>query len=256
MPAYFTCGLPHVPLQRGFLVLASRKFPPCPQNGEKTVLDHGIKDGRRTDELVSRTSTTLLRRAVAAEPAAWTALVKKYGRAVYVWCRAGGVPKADAPDVAQDVLVNLVRKLGGFRHDREGATFRGWLRRIAQRKANEYHRFRRRRGVVPGGMEVDVWGLPEPESADEESSCVMRCPDIEQLVLAARIRPRDWAICRELVAGLATAHELAERYDLQFKRVYVIKFRVLKRLRRAQEALSSHETARSPTSGRRMPQQG
>ena len=81
----------------------------------------GAADPRR------RTSLTLLQRLRANEPDAWQTLVHLYTPLLYHWCARAGLQGADADDVLQEVFRAVAAHLGGFRRDRPGDSFRGWL---------------------------------------------------------------------------------------------------------------------------------
>jgi RNA polymerase sigma-70 factor (ECF subfamily) len=75
---------------------------------------------------------TLLQRLRAREPDAWQALVHLYTPLLYHWCARAGLQGADADDVLQEVFRAVTAHLDGFRRDRPGDTFRGWLRAITR----------------------------------------------------------------------------------------------------------------------------
>jgi RNA polymerase sigma-70 factor (ECF subfamily) len=90
-------------------------------------------------------------------------VVADHGR--FVWRVLGrlGVPSADVPDVCQEVLVTVCRRLPDF--DAERASFRSWLYGICVRTASDHRRRLRARKEQP----VDVLPeLPLPASQDEE----------------------------------------------------------------------------------------
>jgi RNA polymerase sigma-70 factor, ECF subfamily len=80
------------------------------------------------------TTSTLLRELKAQSPVAWNRLVSLYSRLMYRWCRKAGLQRADAADVGQEAFRAVARKIGVYRHDRSGDTFRGWLRSITLNK--------------------------------------------------------------------------------------------------------------------------
>ena len=86
----------------------------------------GASDPRRG------TSLTLLQRLRASEPDAWQTLVHLYTPLLYHWCARSGLQGADADDVLQEVFRAVATHLDGFRRDRQGDTFRGWLRAITR----------------------------------------------------------------------------------------------------------------------------
>jgi RNA polymerase sigma-70 factor (ECF subfamily) len=80
----------------------------------------------------SGTSLTLLQRLRANEPDAWRTMVHLYTPLLYHWCAQAEVKGADADDVLQEVFRAAATHMEGFRRDRPGDTFRGWLRTITK----------------------------------------------------------------------------------------------------------------------------
>ncbi len=70
-----------------------------------------------TSVLLQRTNASLLRRVRvdAADQAAWSEFVNRYGGQVYAWCRKWHMQEADAQDVTQTVLVKLAVKMRSVR---------------------------------------------------------------------------------------------------------------------------------------------
>lgn len=79
------------------------------------------------DPATESTSPSLVERVRANEPDAWRAFVAIYGPLIYRWCRLPGVPRNDAPDVAQEVFRTVASQVAGFRRSQPGDSFRGWL---------------------------------------------------------------------------------------------------------------------------------
>src|SRR5262252_2926383 len=78
------------------------------------------------------TSLTLLQRLLDNEPEAWRTMVQLYTPLLCHWCARGGVRGADAEDVVQEVLRVAASRLDKFRREREGDSFRAWLRGITR----------------------------------------------------------------------------------------------------------------------------
>ena len=89
-------------------------------------------DGPERPAPAQATSLSLLERARANDGDAWARVVALYAPLVRLWCGRAGLAAEDAEDVAQEVFAGVARDLGGFRRDRPGDTFRGWLRVIAR----------------------------------------------------------------------------------------------------------------------------
>ena len=67
-----------------------------------------------------------------------------------------GLRDDDAADVFQEVFQAVAAHLAGFRRDRAGDTFRGWLRTITRNKVNDHFRRRQREPGGVGGSEARV----------------------------------------------------------------------------------------------------
>src|SRR5262245_4643749 len=117
------------------------------------------------------TSLSLLQRARANDGEAWSRVVSLYGPLVRLWCGRAGLAAEDAEDVCQEVFASAAAHLGGFRRDRPGDTFRGWLR-VITRNAVLAHRRRNRRRPQAGsdalGRRQDV-ADPLAGSGEEEA---------------------------------------------------------------------------------------
>jgi RNA polymerase sigma factor (sigma-70 family) len=116
----------------------------------------------------------LVRRSLAGEAAAWTALVDRHGDAVYGIARGAGLPPDAAGDVVQDVFVALLASLSRLRR---AASLAGWLARTAEREA--WRRVRRarasaRRERAAARPETDPHPTPDAGLADAEARLVVR----------------------------------------------------------------------------------
>jgi RNA polymerase sigma factor (sigma-70 family) len=102
------------------------------------------------------TSRSLLAEAKLADPAAWERLAKLYAPLVAFWCRRWGVADQDIVDVLQDVFSAVASHLSGFRKERAGDTFRGWLLTITRNKTRDYFRRRVDEPCAAGGTEASL----------------------------------------------------------------------------------------------------
>jgi RNA polymerase sigma-70 factor (ECF subfamily) len=178
----------------------------------------------------------LLARVQADEPDAWHRLVQLYAPLVLHWCRRTGLQDQDSADIFQDVFQAVVAYVGGFRKERQGDTFRGWLRRITQNKLRDHFRKRGREAQGVGGSSAQerLAQLPEPQPATEdladdegERSLFMRALDL----IRGEFEERTWAaFWRTAVDGRA-AKDVAADLAMSPGAVRVAKSRVLLRLR-------------------------
>jgi RNA polymerase sigma-70 factor (ECF subfamily) len=112
----------------------------------------------------------LLAQVQADEPAAWDRLVKLYAPLVFHWCRGRGLQDHDIADVFQEVFRAVVSHVNGFRKERQGDSFRGWLRRITQNKLNDHFRKlgQEARGTGGSSAQDRLGQLPQPQPVEHE----------------------------------------------------------------------------------------
>ena len=202
----------------------------------------------------SRTSTSLLRRARENDANAWNELVETYGRRVYRWCRKAGLQTADASNVVQEVLRSVARKLEDFRRDRQGDTFRGWIRRITQNKLKDHFRGKTRQiDFAAGGTDAhqrlvnvvdqnadgqfaasELLDDDLRETSSTGKSTSIRSLDI-RLAEVDRVRAefsdRDWRFFWRVVVDGQSAVEVADEFGVTANTVRIVKTRILKRFR-------------------------
>jgi RNA polymerase sigma-70 factor, ECF subfamily len=113
------------------------------------------------------TSVSLLQKAQANDQDAWRRLVHLYRPLVIFWLGRGGVRDADADDVAQEVFQAAAAGLSGFRRDRPGDTFRGWLRGITRNLVLLHYRRAGRQPQATGGSDAFARMQEIPSPADD-----------------------------------------------------------------------------------------
>jgi RNA polymerase sigma-70 factor (ECF subfamily) len=181
------------------------------------------------------TSLSLLARARANDADAWRRLSDLYRPLVLSWCGRGGVPAADAEDVAQEVFAAAAAGLAHFRRDRPGDTFRGWLRAVTRNQALLYFRRAKRNPGAKGGSDAwrDLQAVADPladapeDDAAEVSALYRRA--LEQV--RGEFEERTWrAFWLTVVEGRVTA-ALAAELGVTPAAVRQAKSRVLRRLK-------------------------
>lgn len=143
---------------------------------------------------------SLVAAAVAADRAAFEALLRKHYDRVHglAWQLTGS--RADADDIAQDVCCTLVEKLSTYRGE---AKFSTWLAGITFNAARDLRRRRRSLGGMVDKLAV-LTGLAQPPDGRDAYDAIWLSSAI------ARLKPalRDTAV---LVAGQQLTHaEAAE----------------------------------------------
>ncbi len=163
-------------------------------------------------------------------------MVALYAPLVLSWCRGWGLKPDDAADVFQEVFQAVAAHLNGFRRERTGDTFRGWLRTIARNKVNDLFRRRQREPEGVGGSEAhaNLVQVPDAEPSNEnevseeaENALLHRALE----TIRGEFEPRTWdAFWQTAVEGRA-AIDVAADLSMTTGAVRVAKSRVLHRLR-------------------------
>jgi RNA polymerase sigma-70 factor (ECF subfamily) len=189
------------------------------------------------------TSSRLLRDAQDRDQDAWGRLVQLYSRRMYRWCRLAGLQPADAANVVQEAFESVARKLGDFRRDRPGDSFRGWLRRIVENKIYDHFRRQGRRcDEAVGGTDAHQFLAaaaratapitPEESQIPSAESAAGR-PQIEAAVDMVRsaVGERNWLLFWRMAVDGQSAAEVGEEFGVTANTVRIVKMRVLRRLR-------------------------
>ncbi len=160
---------------------------------------------------------------------AWREFVERYAPRIYDWCRIRNLQPPDAEDVTQDVLVRLARHLGTFDYD-PTATFRGWLRRVAENAIADFYRTRRKT------LTTDRNGSDSLESLEAQQDLHQRVDeafDLELLDLAkarvkARINKDRWLAWELTAVAQLSGEEVSERLQMKLPTVYSNRSKVQK----------------------------
>jgi RNA polymerase sigma-70 factor (ECF subfamily) len=184
----------------------------------------------------SATSLSLLERIRNGDASGWRHVLELYTPLVYHWCKRWGAAGADADDVLQEVFQAAAQGIATFRREREGDTFRGWLRGITRHKALAHQRARNRQPDSLGGSSAlqrlhDLPG-PEPEAEDaEEEGQVSALFHRALEMLRGEFEPRTWQAFWRTTVDAQPARDVAAELGTTANAVRMAKSRVLRRLR-------------------------
>ncbi len=185
----------------------------------------------------ARTSTTLLRLAQGNDPAAWERLVNLYSPLVYRWCRQAGLQDADCVDLGQEVFRAVARKLGAFRRDRAGDSFRGWVRTITKNKLRDHFRARAHAAEAVGGSTAQNMLGQVPDTADDDSAAEPLREETALLyrraldLIAAEFEPQTWQAFWKVAVEDQKPADVARTLGITSNAVYLATSRIRRRLR-------------------------
>ncbi|MCI0463126.1 MAG: sigma-70 family RNA polymerase sigma factor [Gemmataceae bacterium] len=164
---------------------------------------------------------------------AWRIFADGYAPLVYGFCRKQGLQEADAADVAQEVLAQVARSIGGFEYQPERGRFRDWLGAVVRSKVCRLRQKQARTPRALGGEDrAGLDGVEAPEAGTEWEAEF----NAHTLRLALeRTRPhfdaQKWRAFELAWVEDRPVAEVASTLGVPPSFVYVAKSRVLKRLR-------------------------
>jgi len=169
------------------------------------------------------------------DSAAWHELVSRYGGLVLHWARRWGLSGADAQDVAQEVLLVLVRQIRSFRYDPQ-RRFRSWLKTIVVRTCSRLRQTEMRPEVAGTGGTVHVRLLESVEARENLLQLLERVADREVLEMAMervkrRVQPTTWAAFERLAIERRPGVMVARDLGIKLTWVYVARHKVQQMLR-------------------------
>lgn len=163
---------------------------------------------------------------------AWEEFVRRYARVLRDWARRWGIQGSDAEDLAQEVMLKLVRQMRDFRYD-PTQSFRGWLKTVAYRTlARQRERSRRSVSLGESGQGHPVDSVEAHEDLDRllRSQAEQELFELAAERVQARVRALSWhAFAMSAIDGLR-GEEIAKRLGISLSAVYVAKYRVQKLL--------------------------
>jgi RNA polymerase sigma factor (sigma-70 family) len=181
----------------------------------------------------SRTTnpSLLLRIRDSGDSGSWHEFAEVYGPVIRGYCLRRGLQEADAADVTQEVLAQVVRSIGSFDYQPGRGTFRAWLGTVTRNRISRFFEVNGRHVRSAGGhrsAEQIATAGEDPEWSAEFHARILEAA-------LARIRcefePTTWNAFVQVWSGDQPAPLVAKSLGIKIDAVYVAKSRILRRLR-------------------------
>jgi RNA polymerase sigma-70 factor (ECF subfamily) len=186
---------------------------------------------------MNTTSLSLLDRLkhARADPSQWLEFEKLYLPLIHKWLSGVRDLRDDADDLAQEVLVILVRELPSFERQRHGS-FRAWLRQITVNRIRNCWKAKQKRPLAGLGDDLDhlLSQLEDPKSDLSRQWDREHDKHVFQQLLTV-VKPNfettTWAAFTRFALDGMPAAKVAKELGITANNVMQAKSRVLKRLR-------------------------
>lgn len=181
---------------------------------------------------MSTTSLTLLDRLRQPDqPDAWDRFVRLYAPLLLRWAELQGVRGTDAEDLAQAVLLKLLRLLPSYR-PAAGGSFRGWLFTICRNECRDFQT-RRNTRPLPAAAGLETVPAAAPTATDDLDEAEYRRRLVRRALELVRgdFTAPTWAAFEAFVLDGRPAAEVAAELGTSANAVYLARNRVLTRVR-------------------------
>jgi RNA polymerase sigma-70 factor (ECF subfamily) len=181
------------------------------------------------------TPLSLLERVRANDPQAWCRLLDLYQPLVRFWCVRAGLGAEDVEDLTQEIFAATARGLAGFRRDRPGDTFRGWLRGITRNQLLLFRRHTHGKPQAEGGSQAlaNLQQVEDPllPPGDEEAVEIDRVYQRALDQVRGEFAEGHWQVFWLTVIEGRTPASLAAELGLTVGNIRQIKSRILRRIK-------------------------
>jgi RNA polymerase sigma-70 factor (ECF subfamily) len=170
----------------------------------------------------------LVRLRETQDQEAWRIFLELYGPVVFQCCRRKSLQHADATDVTQDVLIEVVNSIRTFVYQPEKGRFRDWLWTLTRRRLARFFARVRENRELP----LDHDPIEGAVAADAEWSSDFNARVFEMALERARpcFEDSTWNAFRRVWIDDVSPADAAAELQISIDSVYLSKSRVLKRL--------------------------
>lgn len=181
---------------------------------------------------------TLLERARQRDEGAWATIVKLYSPLVYRWCKRSGMSYHDIENLSQEVFTVAYRKLDRFQKRAESDSFRAWLYTLVKNKRIDWLRQRKKEVDAVGGSQIiklqqqipdELTGESEEGDEPYQENLFLYNQAID--LIQQEFSERDRQIIEALLSEHKMPNEIAEEFGISRNTVYIVRSRVLKKMR-------------------------
>ena len=206
---------------------SARHPPQSPKAPPSSLGDPARLEASATNAV---TTTSLLEGLRTGAELAWQRLMRRQRGAILAEAKRRGCTPAQAEDVAQIVVIELMQRIKNFHRRGNAGEFRKYIRRLTAWRARDLIRTESRGEPTEGSADLaDVESVQDTSTTAAFLEVVEIC--LNRLHETGRISSRDQQIFRLLVLDGARPAQVAKLLRVNVPLLYLAKFRTLGKLR-------------------------
>ncbi len=183
-------------------------------------------------------ATLLLKIRDLKDRTAWSEFVALYTPLLYSYAIKAGLQDADAADVAQESMCDVVRSIREFQYDMSKGSFRGWLLTVTRNRIRKRMSPGQRRGTGSGDSAVLQLLQEQPHDETDIEAAWQQEYQLRLFHWAAErvrceFRETTWQAFWMTTVDNVAIEQAAKTLELSVGAIYVARSRVLARLRTA-----------------------
>lgn len=182
-------------------------------------------------------ATLLLKIRDLKDRTAWSEFVALYTPLLYSYAIKAGLQDADAADVAQESMCDVVRSIRSFEYDASKGSFRGWLLTVTRNRIRKRMSPSQRRSTGSGDTAVHQLLQEQPQASENaieqawEQEYQLRLFHWAAERIRSEFRDATWQAFWKTTVENIPIEQAAESLGVTAGAVYVARSRVLARLR-------------------------
>lgn len=190
-------------------------------------------------------ATLLLRLRNNRDEEAWRLFASIYTPFVYQYGLKNGLQDADASDLAQETMCNVVRSICDFQYDPRRGSFRGWLLTVVRNALRQRYRKLQQQPIGSGDTHVlsllDQAQAPSVDETDWDREYELWMLHKTARLIQPDFQSKTWgAFWMTTVEGRGI-NEVAAELSMTPGAIYIARSRVLARIRMEIENIESWE---------------
>lgn len=180
-------------------------------------------------------ATLLMRIRDLRDRSSWSEFVALYMPLIYAYSLKAGLQDADAADIAQEAMCDVIRSIQRFEYDSSKGSFRGWLFAITRNRLLKSLAKSGRPAVVGTGDTTVLRQLEQHSDdlaeKDWEQELQLRLFHWAAERVKHEFTPKTWELFWETTVSGASIESTAARLHMSLGAAYIARSRVLARIR-------------------------